>query len=562
MTELSTTEAQELNRCEAVIEAGLQTFVEVGMALLKIRDGRLYRESHDTFQNYCRDRWAMSRQRANQLVDAAKVMENLTTIVVKPATESQARPLVGLAPDQQRQVWSQAIETAPNSKITAEHVKATVDEMFPARQSLPGQSSFLDALEDDQSDSWSECELRRKALVEAGQTVTANLRDDSRLISWAQEKGIYERIDRQTDWGNPFVEGKDGTREEVIAKFEAWLPTQPELMAALPELKGKVLGCWCHPEPCHGDVLIQRIEGEATVKARPVSRPTLAELLPADPPPCGPDYDVMQGDAEHLPFPDESFDLVLGSPPYLDARLYLENGQDLGIARDCAEWVEWMLEVTTEALRVSRGLVVWVVGAKTEDRTYQPGPEGLLWEWWKRGGSAYRPCYWHRPGIPGSGGDQWFASRIEYVLAFKRPGPLPWADPLANGHPPVYGPGGEMSHRNKDGSRVNSREGYQPPAFANPGNLISTAGGGGHLGNDLAHLNEAPFPEELAAWFIRSHCPPGGRVLDPFGGSGSTVAAALKERRRGVSLDLRESQCRLARQRLASPPEAHARLFS
>ena len=55
------------------------------------------------------------------------------------------------------------------------------------------------------------------------------------------------RIDRRTKWGNPFKEGRDGTRDEVIAKYEAWIKTQPALMAALPELRGKVLGCWCAP---------------------------------------------------------------------------------------------------------------------------------------------------------------------------------------------------------------------------------------------------------------------------------------------------------------------------
>jgi len=62
-------------------------------------------------------------------------------------------------------------------------------------------------------------------------------------------------IGRPSKWGNPFVIGKDGTREEVIAKYEAWLNRQPALMAALPELRGKVLGCWCAPHACHGDVL-------------------------------------------------------------------------------------------------------------------------------------------------------------------------------------------------------------------------------------------------------------------------------------------------------------------
>jgi hypothetical protein len=68
-------------------------------------------------------------------------------------------------------------------------------------------------------------------------------------------------IGRPSKWGNPFVIGKDGTREEVIAKYEAWLKEHPELMAALPELQGKVLGCWCAPEACHGDVLARLAEG-------------------------------------------------------------------------------------------------------------------------------------------------------------------------------------------------------------------------------------------------------------------------------------------------------------
>jgi hypothetical protein len=62
-------------------------------------------------------------------------------------------------------------------------------------------------------------------------------------------------IDRRTRWGNPFVVGKDGDRAEVIARYEAWLMKQPHLLAGLHELRGKVLGCWCAPRPCHGDVL-------------------------------------------------------------------------------------------------------------------------------------------------------------------------------------------------------------------------------------------------------------------------------------------------------------------
>ena len=56
-------------------------------------------------------------------------------------------------------------------------------------------------------------------------------------------------------WHNPFEIGKDGTREEVISKFEAYILAKPELLAQLHTLKGKRLACWCKPKACHGDVL-------------------------------------------------------------------------------------------------------------------------------------------------------------------------------------------------------------------------------------------------------------------------------------------------------------------
>ncbi len=69
-------------------------------------------------------------------------------------------------------------------------------------------------------------------------------------------------IGRPSKWGNPFTIGKDGTREEVIEKYRKYILSNKELMKLLPELKGKVLGCWCSPNKCHGDVLIELIENE------------------------------------------------------------------------------------------------------------------------------------------------------------------------------------------------------------------------------------------------------------------------------------------------------------
>lgn len=385
--------------------------------------------------------------------------------------------------------------------------------------------------------------------------------------------------------------------------------------------------------------------------------------------------------------PDDCCDLVIGSPPYEEARLYLESGEDLGIARDTDAWVAWMLEIFRECLRVCRGLVAFVVEGQTVNYRYSGGPV-LLWADLIRAGICTRKAViFHRVGIPGSGGNRyqheadggsadWLRNDYEFVLCATRGGKLPWADALAMGHPPKWAPGGEMSHRVTDGTRVNqwgghaqssqqrrrdgSRQtpgrpshvvvseegrpevdlfgnvvepevesknafgvrtdapvgarktgdmtknpgkenyraktgmgratrgksqgdaqngnGYDPPVLANPGNvlrptytldevrqLLAACGvddarasevlslkvGGGQMGNPLCHHNEAPYPEALVEFFVRSFCPADGVCLDPFLGSGTTGAVAVRWGRRFVGCDLRESQCILASRRIS-----------
>lgn len=64
-------------------------------------------------------------------------------------------------------------------------------------------------------------------------------------------------IGRGSAWGNPFVIGVDGTREEVIEKYRALIKERGLEERIKKELKGKVLGCFCSPLPCHGDVLAE-----------------------------------------------------------------------------------------------------------------------------------------------------------------------------------------------------------------------------------------------------------------------------------------------------------------
>ena len=69
-------------------------------------------------------------------------------------------------------------------------------------------------------------------------------------------------VGRPSKWGNPYGIGPDGTREEVVAKYAEYIKTQPELLAALSELKGKDLMCWCSPAACHADVLLALANGD------------------------------------------------------------------------------------------------------------------------------------------------------------------------------------------------------------------------------------------------------------------------------------------------------------
>jgi hypothetical protein len=82
-------------------------------------------------------------------------------------------------------------------------------------------------------------------------TIVVNLR--------SEPYDIY--IGRGSCWGNPYRIGPDGTRAQVIQKYRAYLMRNANLLSRLEELRGKRLGCFCAPRACHGDVLVELLEG-------------------------------------------------------------------------------------------------------------------------------------------------------------------------------------------------------------------------------------------------------------------------------------------------------------
>lgn len=126
-------EIEQLEKCEETIEQGLGTFLDVGRALADIRDNRLYKATHRTFERYCKDRWDLGKAAAYHKIHAYEAVALLeskkVTIVTKnsdeekvvpigteksetilPRNEAQARPLSKLTPEQQVEAWSLVLE--------------------------------------------------------------------------------------------------------------------------------------------------------------------------------------------------------------------------------------------------------------------------------------------------------------------------------------------------------------------------------------------------------------------------------------------------------------------
>jgi len=132
---------QDLEKLEGIIQRNVGAFYELGQALMEIRDRKLYKikkgGEYRTFEAYCRGTWDINSSRARQLIMATETLENVKSVtIVTPATESQARPLVKLDPEQQREAWQKAVQTAPEGKITAAHVSRIVKELTASEKSI------------------------------------------------------------------------------------------------------------------------------------------------------------------------------------------------------------------------------------------------------------------------------------------------------------------------------------------------------------------------------------------------------------------------------------------
>ena len=152
----------------------------------------------------------------------------------------------------------------------AKKVKNEAPEIF--EQLKAGKITLQDAKREvakKPTDDWRADERERQSQVQSGVAVVANQSLDKNLIAWAERENLAVRIDRSSKYGNPFIMGQDGNRDDVCDSFEVYyLPNKPSILIDSPKLKGKVLICHCYPERCHGDCLKDLANGVKSLGGR------------------------------------------------------------------------------------------------------------------------------------------------------------------------------------------------------------------------------------------------------------------------------------------------------
>jgi len=304
----------------------------------------------------------------------------------------------------------------------------------------------------------------------------------------------------------------------------------------------------------------------AGCRTQPLPSRSVADALPLTPP--APrlsgqaalgsllDKGVVWGDSSEwlTVLPESSVDLWFTSPPYADARAYSR------IHPDC--YVEWFLPFACQMLTATKDTGWLILNIKNRVASSgafrgqrHPYVYQLVIELQQRGWRWLETYVWSKPNaVPGRFGPRTKDS-FEYVYAFAK-GPKPYFD-LDAVRVPYRTTPDEIERRKLDTlGRRNTQAGFGRDRTktylnggADPGNVVAVPqtynqhyGAGGHT---------AAMPEALAEFFIKACSPPGGVVVDPFAGSGTTTVAARRLGRRAGGLEIHGAFVTAARRRLA-----------
>ncbi|MCC3422820.1 MAG: hypothetical protein JGK12_02570 [Microcoleus sp. PH2017_01_SCD_O_A] len=217
--QLDIAERARLQQLESIVEQGLHTFYEVGKALEEIREQKLYRETHKNFEAYCHEKWGITKRRAYQFIDAAEIMENLCTNVHNSLVkEYQIRPLKGLPPEVQLEIWQEAVESSPNGIPTGAAVQRLVEQRFPSLGSGRTPKDTASELEKLRSDNQRLRQQIREQNRERDRRAAAVALEMEQLR--AENRQLKAELrQRDKDWEVRLAAERVKIRAEVIAEL-------------------------------------------------------------------------------------------------------------------------------------------------------------------------------------------------------------------------------------------------------------------------------------------------------------------------------------------------------
>lgn len=190
---------------------------------------------------------------------AADAKRRYEATVGRPKKSVEKVPQIFAPQPKAREQAAKSVGVNDRYVSDAKKVKQEAPEVFERLKA--GKITLQDAKREvakKPTDDWRKDERDRQADVQSGLTVVANASADKNLIAWAERERLAVRIDRSTRYGNPFVLGEDGDRDDVCDAYERhYLPHKQSINERIEagDLTGKVLVCHCYPQRCHGDCL-------------------------------------------------------------------------------------------------------------------------------------------------------------------------------------------------------------------------------------------------------------------------------------------------------------------
>lgn len=244
---LSVEQKIELSHLEKTIERGKTACIEMALALLKIREERLYRENHPTFEDYCQRRWEFSDRYGRMLVEYGETVRAIHSAggTMVPVSERQSRALNGLEPEQKTEAMSGAAAVAPDNKPTTQHIQRAAAAVKSKPES-PFQAGTTATVLDENSPHYGRSVTVEnvqgvivQAKTEAGETVpfltnelgTGETAKPSAEKTWAQKPAKPNHFEN-LELENVLLNQRCGLLEEKLSEaisLMQQLPSSPKI---------------------------------------------------------------------------------------------------------------------------------------------------------------------------------------------------------------------------------------------------------------------------------------------------------------------------------------------